>query len=108
MSETHDAQAADHGPPVKAYLVVFGALAIFTLVSFVANYAAHPDVGWISGGTSFVLIFLVAVVKATLVGMFFMHLKFDWGRVYFMIVPVLILGVMFIIVLLPDIVLVWE
>jgi cytochrome c oxidase subunit 4 len=116
MSETHgesafqapEHDAEPHGPPVKAYLVVFGALAIFTLVSFVANWAAHPETGLITPGVSFAIIFLVAIVKATLVAMFFMHLKFDWGRVYFMIIPVLILGVMMVMVLLPDIVIAWK
>jgi caa(3)-type oxidase subunit IV len=49
----------------------------------------------------------VAVCKAVLVGMFFMHLKYDWGKLYFIIVPISILGLMMMIVLLPDIVLAW-
>ena len=99
---------AHNGTLVKAYLVVFLALAIFTVISFVANYAAAAGQRWITPATSFVIILGVAVIKAVLVAMFFMHLKFDWGRVYFMIVPVLILGVMMMIVLLPDIVLAWR
>jgi caa(3)-type oxidase subunit IV len=99
---------AHDGPLVKAYLVIFLALTIFTLVSFIANYAAHPEQGWITPTQSFMIILGVAIVKAILVAMFFMHLKFDWGRVYFMIVPVLILGTMMMIVLLPDIVLAWR
>jgi caa(3)-type oxidase subunit IV len=98
----------DHGgPDVKAYFVVFGALAIFTLVSFVANYAAHPEHHWITPGTSFVIILGVAIVKAVLVAMFFMHLKYDWGKVFFLVIPVLILAAMMITVLLPDQTLVW-
>ena len=54
------------------------------------------------------LILGVAVFKATLVGMYFMHLKFDWGKLYFMIFPAFILGVMMMMVLLPDIVFVWS
>jgi cytochrome c oxidase subunit 4 len=57
---------------------------------------------------SFALILGVAVVKATLVGMYFMHLKLDWGRLYFLIVPAFILGTMMMIVLMPDIVLGWR
>ena len=37
-----------------------------------------------------------------------MHLKFDWAKVYFIIVPVSILGVMMMIVLMPDIVMAWQ
>jgi hypothetical protein len=54
------------------------------------------------------LIMIVSVVKATLVALIFMHLKFDWGRLYFLVIPVLILGVMMMVVLLPDIVIGWH
>ena len=33
---------------------------------------------------------------------------FDWKRFYFMIIPVMVLGTMLVIVLLPDIVLAWH
>jgi caa(3)-type oxidase subunit IV len=108
MADSHDAEGHGGSAMVKIYLIVFAALAIFTLVSFVANYAAADEQQWITKGQSFVLILGVAVIKAVLVAMFFMHLKFDWGRVYFMIVPVLILATMLMIVLLPDIVLAWK
>jgi caa(3)-type oxidase subunit IV len=105
MATEADNPDAHNGTLVRAYLLIFLALAIFTLVSFIANYAAHEEQKWISTQTAFTIILGVAIIKAILVAMFFMHLKFDWGRVYFMIVPVLILGVMMMMVLLPDIVL---
>ena len=37
-----------------------------------------------------------------------MHLKFDWGRLYFLIIPALVLATLLVIVLLPDIVLAWH
>ena len=98
----------DHGATVKAYLTVFTALALFTLVSFVANWAAAPEHAWISKFFSFVIILAVAVIKAVLVGLIFMHLKFDWRKLYFMIFPAFILGAMMMMVLLPDIVLAWQ
>jgi caa(3)-type oxidase subunit IV len=97
-----------HGPSMKTYFVIFGALTIFTGVSFVANYLAHPDVKVITVYTSFAIIMGVALCKATLVGMYFMHLILDWGKVFLMIVPALVLGPMLMIVLLPDIVLAWK
>jgi caa(3)-type oxidase subunit IV len=107
--EVHDAPAHDdHGPTVRAYITVFVALAVFTLVSFVANYAAADDQKWITKGVSFAIILGVAVVKAGLVGLIFMHLKFDWRKLYFMIFPAFILGAMMMMVLLPDIVLAWQ
>jgi cytochrome c oxidase subunit 4 len=98
MTDAHD---ASHGPNVQAYLVVFGALSIFTGLSF-AFYEFLPR------NFSFALILLVAVVKATLVGLYFMHLKFDWPKLYFMIIPAFILATMMVIVLLPDFVLGWR
>jgi caa(3)-type oxidase subunit IV len=95
-----------HGPTIKAYVVVFSALLVFTVLSFVSNYFAHKEV--ISTYTSFAIILSVAVCKATLVAMYFMHLVLDWGKVYIMIVPALILGPMLVVVLLPDIVLAWK
>ncbi len=105
MTETHD---DSHDMRVKAYFSVFIALSIFTAVSFVANWAAHPERAWITPHTSFAIILGVAVVKAVLVGMIFMHLKFDWGRVYFVIIPISIMAMMMMMVLMPDIVIAWQ
>ena len=66
MSDGHDTIAGEgghaHGPTVAAYLIVFGALSVFTLVSFVAN--AMANAGWISRLMSFIVILGVAVVVA--------------------------------------------
>jgi caa(3)-type oxidase subunit IV len=106
MSDAHAAAGHHESSGVKAYLVIFLALVVFTAVSFVVNFAVRN--GTIQAPTGFTLILLVAVCKAVLVAMFFMHLKFDWAKLYFMIIPVLILGTMMVIVLLPDIVLDWH
>ena len=87
---------------MQVYLVVFGALCVFTLVSFLINV-----IFGIGSHTGMAIIMAVAVCKATLVAMFFMHLKFEWMKLYFLIVPVLILGVVMMLVLLPDIVVGW-
>jgi len=100
----HDAHAA-HGPDVKTYMVIFGALCAFTAVSFVVNYLVNDHT--LTAATGMAIIMAVAVCKATLVCMFFMHLKYEWSKLYFIIVPVAVLCVMMIIVLLPDIVLMW-
>ena len=98
MSEAHD---VEHGPNVQAYLVVFGALSVFTGLSF-AFYEMFPR------NVSFALILLVAVVKATLVDLYFMHLKLDWPKLYFMINHAFVLATMMMIVLMPDIVVGWH
>lgn len=100
---THD---ASHDLRIKAYFTVFIALSIFTAVSFLANEAVRQK--WIGAETSFIIIIGVAVVKAFLVGMIFMHLNFDWGKVYFIIVPIFILAVMMMLVFMPDIVIPWQ
>ena len=94
---------AHAGPTFNTYLGVFGALAIFTLLSFLVNLLFGQG-NYAGAG----IIMLVAVCKAVLVAMFFMHLKFDWSKLYFVVIPVLILTVMMIIVLLPDIVVGWQ
>jgi cytochrome c oxidase subunit 4 len=91
----HDASS---GPNLQTYFAVFGALCVCTALSFVANWLMGQTVG------SMMIILFVAVIKAALVAAIFMHLKFDWSRLYFLIFPVAILAVMMMIVLLPDIV----
>jgi caa(3)-type oxidase subunit IV len=105
MTESHGAEG-HAGAHVKAYVVVFAALAVFTVVSFVSNLGAQA--GTISHFTSFVIILGVAVVKALLVAMYFMHVKIDWGGLYFLIIPGLILATVLVLVLLPDMVLAWR
>ena len=101
MSESHGSEHHS-GLTLQAYLVVFGALSIFTAVSFAANHYIGRNL------QSFGIILAVAVVKAILVGVYFMHLKVDWPKLYFLIFPTFILAAMFMVVLLPDIVLAWQ
>ncbi len=94
-----------HGPTLNTYYVIFGALCGFTAVSFIINEAVRNNI--LSAHMGMAIILAVAVAKATLVGMYFMHLKFEWSKLYFLIVPVAVLGVMMMIVLMPDIVVGW-
>lgn len=106
MTDTH-ASESPHGPNVTAYLGVFAALSIFTVMSFIFNGMVRSEPPALTREAGFALILGVAVIKAFLVALIFMHLKWDWGRLYFMIIPVMVLGVLLIVVLLPDIVLIW-
>jgi caa(3)-type oxidase subunit IV len=105
-TSTPAVHAEHHGPNVGAYLAVFGALSVFTALSFVFNTMARHDA--ISHLTSFFLILGVAIIKALLVAAIFMHLKWDFRKLYILIVPALVLGPLLVIVLLPDIVLAWR
>jgi caa(3)-type oxidase subunit IV len=109
MTDSHTAGHDEHhGPGVRAYLVIFSVLALFTLVSFLANYWTHPPHDYITHTQSFVIILGVAVVKACLVAAYFMHLIVDWRRLYYLIIPAFILGTMMMFVLMPDFVLAWR
>jgi cytochrome c oxidase subunit 4 len=102
-----DAPHADehHGPNLILYWKVAAVLTVFTASSFAVNALVRND--HFSPELGFVLILGVAVAKAVLVGLFFMHLMFDWAKLYFLIIPAFILGTMMMVVLLPDIVLAW-
>jgi cytochrome c oxidase subunit 4 len=99
-----DSHATEHhaGPGFQAYLVVFVALSVFTGISFLVNATVGRNL------TGLFIILAVAVIKAILVGLYFMHLVVDWGKLYYLIFPTFILAAMFITVLMPDIVLGWH
>src|SRR4051794_33209271 len=116
MADTHththaDAHAhghaAPHGPSnVRPYYVIFALLCGFTAVSFIVNSLVRGHS--MSPTTGFTVILSVAVVKALLVCAIFMHLKWDWGRLYFLIIPALVLAPFLMLALTPDIVLYWS
>jgi hypothetical protein len=116
MTDTHAHGHADaHGPAnTKPFIVIFVVLCVFTAVSFVANGfvrgidALHIPAGTIAVGTAFVIILGVAVVKSLCVATYFMHLKWDWNRLYFIIIPALVLAPMLVFALLPDLVIYWN
>jgi len=98
----HEAHGHEGGPSFQLYLYIFAALSVFTALSFIVNWTLGQN------ATSAMVILVIAVIKAILVAAIFMHLKFDWGKLYFMVFPVLILAVVMMLVLLPDIVLAWH
>jgi cytochrome c oxidase subunit 4 len=106
MTDTH-AHAHPHGPATtQPFIVIFVLLCVFTAVSFVVNVFVRGN--HIAAGTGFVIILSVAVVKALCVAIYFMHLKWDWGRLYFIIIPALVLAPMLVFALLPDLVIYWN
>jgi caa(3)-type oxidase subunit IV len=99
-----DEHAHEHaGPSFNAYLIIFVALCVCTALSFVVNQLFHDDKRMAA-----TIIMAVAVVKATLVAGIFMHLKWDFGKVYCIIIPVCILTAMMVIILSIDQTLVWH
>ena len=103
MADHHDDHA---GPNFQTYLYVFYALAICTAISFVSNYFIAQQMG--REFTSATIIMIVAVIKASLVAAIFMHLKFDWSKLYCIILPVCVVTVMMVIILSIDATLAWH
>ncbi len=64
----------DGHSPVKVYLLVFLWLGIFTAVTVAASYLHLP------AAKAIALALVIATLKATIVGLFFMHLKAE-GKV---------------------------
>jgi cytochrome c oxidase subunit 4 len=99
----HGGHGNGHGDLFGVYMTVAIILGVCTAASFAFNYLAHPDVKTLTVFTAFLLILLVAILKASLVGWYFMHLKWDWKLLYFLIIPAFIMGAMMMVVLMPDI-----
>src|SRR4051794_38818782 len=99
MSDQHE----HAGPSFQAYMFVFYALCVCTALSFVVSWVFGHD-NHLGAG----IIMAVAVVKATLVAGIFMHLKFDFGKLYCIILPVCVVTLMMVIILSIDTTLAWH
>ena len=69
-------EAAAHAVHVRGYLAVFGALLVLTVVTVAVSYLDLPP------AETVVVAVAIAMVKATLVALFFMHLKSERPAVY--------------------------
>ncbi|HEV3144810.1 MAG TPA: cytochrome C oxidase subunit IV family protein [Gemmataceae bacterium] len=98
-AEHHEAHISD-----KTFLKVFG----FLLCLTAATFAANQFLGERAKFAAFIIIAIIAICKALLVVVYFMHLVLDIKKVYLFIVPVMILAPVIVIVLWPDIVLAWR
>lgn len=99
----HGGHGGDHGDLFQTYMTIAVILAVCTASSFAFNWLASEKIKAITVFTSFLLILGVGIIKAYLVGTYFMHLKWDWRMLYFLIVPAFILGAMMMVVFLPDV-----
>ena len=75
---------AHHVLPLRVYFTVFAALLVFTVLTVGVSVLALPE-PW-----AIIVAMTVAVIKALLVAMFFMHLKYD-DRFYWVIAGVSVL-----------------
>ncbi len=83
---------------VKGYLLVFLWLCIFTVIEIGVTYIAMPK--------KLLVTFLIgtALVKAILVALYFMHLKFEGKLVWSMVLIPSVIATVFLLALFPDIV----
>ena len=92
----HDAHAHAHGPhivPLPIYLGVFAALMVGTVLTVLA---ARMDFGWLNTPVALA----IACSKATLVILFFMHVKYSEKLVTLMVlVSIAFLFILFVITL---------
>jgi cytochrome c oxidase subunit IV len=94
IEKEHQAEA--HAP----YLRVWAALAVFTLIEYFYAFLFKDAFAILLLGLLF-----WAVIKAGLVGWYFMHLKFEGSWVYILIVPAFILAAILVMACMPDMVL---
>ena len=80
------------------YYLIFGILVVLTAIT-VGVYFLHPT----SELVKILLALLIASVKAILVAMFFMHLKFEGKLIYTIFIVPLILCVLLVVALIPDV-----
>lgn len=73
------AEYVEHHVPLTTYLAVFGALMVFTVITVAV---AFVDLG----RANVIVALVVAVVKASLVVLFFMHVKYSSRMVQLVIV----------------------
>ncbi|WP_165222822.1 cytochrome C oxidase subunit IV family protein [Aquisphaera insulae] len=87
-------QVESHAPYFRVWL----ALAVLTFVEYVYAMIVKDHFALLLLG-----LLSMALVKAGLVGWYFMHLKFEKKWVYLMIIPACVLAVFLTIMLCPDV-----
>jgi len=70
-THAHSEEAHVHGGP-KVYAAVLGGLLFLTIITVGASY-----IHWGSGMANVIIAMLIASLKASLVALFFMHLRWD-------------------------------
>ena len=80
--------AGEHVTPIKTYLKIYGALLVLTYVTVQVSL-------WDLGDPAIYVALAVAIVKATLVALYFMHLRHDTGFNRFVFVSSLLFLVIF-------------
>ncbi len=89
--------ASAHDQATRRYVNIFGALMVLTAATVGVYYINLGHAGGI------IVAMAIASCKATLVALYFMHLKFEIRSIYIVVGVPLVLTVLLIVALLPDI-----
>ena len=89
MADTH----AKHGP---SYMAIFWYLAVLTVIEIAVIFAPLPRL------TIGVLLVALACAKATMVAMYFMHLRVETKTLGYIALTPILIGTLLVLVLLPD------
>ena len=85
---------SEHIVQRKVYFVIFGLLMVFTLLTVLA---AFKDLDHIFSGANTVLALTIAVIKATLVVLYFMHVRYSSRLTWVIVIAgIFWLGIMFV------------
>lgn len=95
---THDQEMAVESH-TSQYIKIFLVLIVFTISEYLyaSIFANHTFLVLVLG------LMTMAIIKATLVGLYFMHLKFEGNWVYLMLVPAGLLALVLTFALIPDV-----
>lgn len=97
---THEAPGGGHAGRHPNYMAIFWWLLAMTIVEVAVGYMhAPPGALYVSKVASLVLL---ALAKASLVAMYFMHLRFERRTLAFIAGTPLVLCVLLMLILLPD------
>ena len=85
---------SEHIVSRKVYFVIFGALMVFTALTVLAAFA---DLDKFFPGANTVVALTIAVIKATLVVLYFMHVRYSSRLIWVIVVAGFFwLGIMFV------------
>ena len=85
---------SEHIVQRKVYFVIFGLLMFFTILTY---YAAQVNLDNVFRGANTVVALTIAVIKATLVVLYFMHVRYSTRLTWVIVVAAIFwLGIMFV------------
>jgi len=80
---THAAEPANHHISRRTYLIVFAWLAVMTVIEVLVAAMPLPEI------VTIIVLVTLAVIKAALVVLYYMHLRYDSGYYWIiLLVPV--------------------